>query len=130
MQAAPYRFAVHTGQLQPLRPARQERTVTQSGIVNQGELADLLGTGQGRHQPGQIRPAHRNISRSQNALGLPARIITPPITDGEQLAALKRIMRSGIGADIGAELIWGNREVESGADGDLRRIHTTVKYSF
>ena len=32
--------------------------------------------------------------------------------------------------DIGAELIWGNREVESGADGDLRRIHTTVKYSF
>jgi len=32
--------------------------------------------------------------------------------------------------DIGAELIWGNREVESGADGDLRRLHTTVKYSF
>ena len=32
--------------------------------------------------------------------------------------------------DIGAELIRGNREVESGADGDLRRIHTTVKYSF
>lgn len=32
--------------------------------------------------------------------------------------------------DIGAELIWGNRELESGADGDLRRIHTTVKYSF
>ena len=32
--------------------------------------------------------------------------------------------------DIGAELIWGNREVESGADGDLRRLHTSVKYSF
>ena len=32
--------------------------------------------------------------------------------------------------DIGAELIWGNREIESGADGDLRRVHTTVKYSF
>lgn len=32
--------------------------------------------------------------------------------------------------DIGAELIFGNRELESGADGDLRRIHTTVKYSF
>jgi multidrug efflux pump subunit AcrA (membrane-fusion protein) len=32
--------------------------------------------------------------------------------------------------DIGAELTWGNRELESGADGDLRRIHTTVKYSF
>ena len=32
--------------------------------------------------------------------------------------------------DIGAELIWGNREIESGADGDLRRLHTTVKYSF
>ena len=32
--------------------------------------------------------------------------------------------------DIGAELIWGRREVESGAKGDLRRLHTTVKYSF
>ena len=32
--------------------------------------------------------------------------------------------------DIGAELIWGNREVESGADGDLRRLHTSIKYSF
>ena len=32
--------------------------------------------------------------------------------------------------DIGAELIFGNRELESGADGDLRRIHTSVKYSF
>ena len=32
--------------------------------------------------------------------------------------------------DIGAELIWGAREVESGADGDLRRLHTSVKYSF
>ena len=41
---------------------------------------------------------------------------SPPDMDGE--------------LDIGAELIWGNREVESGADGDLRRIHTTVKYSF
>lgn len=32
--------------------------------------------------------------------------------------------------DIGAELIWGQRSLESGADGDLRRLHTTVKYSF
>ena len=32
--------------------------------------------------------------------------------------------------DLGAELSWGNRELESGADGDLKRIHTTVKYSF
>ena len=32
--------------------------------------------------------------------------------------------------DLGAELSWGNRELESGADGDLRGIHTTVKYSF
>ena len=32
--------------------------------------------------------------------------------------------------DLGAELSWGNRALESGADGDLRRIHTTVKYSF
>ena len=32
--------------------------------------------------------------------------------------------------DIGAELIWGNRELENGSDGDLRRIHTSIKYSF
>ena len=32
--------------------------------------------------------------------------------------------------DLGAEVSWGNRELESGVDGDLRRIHTTVKYSF
>jgi hypothetical protein len=32
--------------------------------------------------------------------------------------------------DIGAELIFGTREIESGADGDLRRIHASVKYSF
>ena len=32
--------------------------------------------------------------------------------------------------DIGAELIFGNREIESGANGDLRRIHTSVTYSF
>ena len=32
--------------------------------------------------------------------------------------------------DIGAELIWGERSLESGADGELRRLHTTVKYSF
>ncbi|RZA21279.1 MAG: hypothetical protein EOP93_03465 [Lysobacteraceae bacterium] len=32
--------------------------------------------------------------------------------------------------DIGAELIFGTRELESGVDGDLRRLHTTIKYSF
>lgn len=32
--------------------------------------------------------------------------------------------------DIGAELIWGQRSLEGEADGDLRRLHTTVKYSF
>ena len=32
--------------------------------------------------------------------------------------------------DIGAELIWGERTLENGADGELRRLHTHVKYSF
>ena len=32
--------------------------------------------------------------------------------------------------DIGAELIWGQRETEDGATGELRRLHTHVKYSF
>ena len=32
--------------------------------------------------------------------------------------------------DVGAELGWGRRTLESGAEGDIKRIHTTVKYSF
>ncbi|MFC0676285.1 DcaP family trimeric outer membrane transporter [Lysobacter korlensis] len=32
--------------------------------------------------------------------------------------------------DIGAELIWGQRSLEGEADGDLRRLHTHVKYTF
>jgi outer membrane murein-binding lipoprotein Lpp len=32
--------------------------------------------------------------------------------------------------DVGAELIWGQRSLEDDREGDLRRIHTHVKYSF
>jgi DcaP outer membrane protein len=32
--------------------------------------------------------------------------------------------------DVGAELIWGRRSLENDLEGDLRRIHTHVKYSF
>lgn len=32
--------------------------------------------------------------------------------------------------DIGAEIIFGQREVESGLDGDLNRLHMHVKYNF
>lgn len=32
--------------------------------------------------------------------------------------------------DIGAELIWGQRSLEDDREGDLRRIHTSIKYSF
>lgn len=32
--------------------------------------------------------------------------------------------------DIGSELIWGRREIESGDSGELYRIHSFVKYSF
>lgn len=32
--------------------------------------------------------------------------------------------------EFGAELIYGQRSLESEADGDLRRLHTHVKYSF
>ena len=32
--------------------------------------------------------------------------------------------------DVGAELIWGQRSLENELEGDLRRIHTHVKYSF
>lgn len=32
--------------------------------------------------------------------------------------------------DIGAEIIFGQREIESGLDGDLNRLHMHVKYNF
>jgi hypothetical protein len=32
--------------------------------------------------------------------------------------------------DLGMELIYGERELESGADGDLRRLHVHARYSF
>jgi hypothetical protein len=32
--------------------------------------------------------------------------------------------------DVGAELIWGQRSLASGADGELRRLHMHVKYNF
>lgn len=32
--------------------------------------------------------------------------------------------------DIGAELIWGERQLEDDREGDLRRLHTHVKFSF
>ena len=32
--------------------------------------------------------------------------------------------------DVGAELIWAQRSLENELEGDLRRIHTHVKYSF
>ena len=32
--------------------------------------------------------------------------------------------------DVGAELIYGERELESGLEGDLTRLHTHVKFSF
>lgn len=32
--------------------------------------------------------------------------------------------------DLGAELIWGKREIESGDSGELNRVQTHVKYSF
>jgi len=32
--------------------------------------------------------------------------------------------------DVGAEISWGERTLSNGESGDLRRLHTTVKYTF
>ena len=32
--------------------------------------------------------------------------------------------------DVGAEIGWGQRSLEDDREGDLKRFHTTVKYSF
>ena len=32
--------------------------------------------------------------------------------------------------EVGAELIWGKRELETGDSGEINRLQTHVKYSF
>lgn len=52
------------------------------------------------------------------------------ITKGAQSAHLNVIYTPLPKLDLGAELIWGQRELESGDRGDLNRLQTHVKYSF
>ena len=59
-----------------------------------------------------------------------AAISGPNVTESAQSWHANMIYSPLPKLDIGAELGWGRRSLESGADGDLRRIHTTVKYSF
>jgi len=57
-------------------------------------------------------------------------ITGPGVTEGAQSWHANMIYSPLPKLDLGAELSWGRRSLESGADGDLRRLHTTVKYSF
>lgn len=52
------------------------------------------------------------------------------ITKSSQSAHLNLIYTPLPKLDLGAELIWGQRELESGDRGDLNRLQTHVKYSF
>ncbi|MBF6026039.1 DcaP family trimeric outer membrane transporter [Lysobacter niastensis] len=52
------------------------------------------------------------------------------ITKGAQSAHLNLIYTPLPKLDLGAELIWGQRELENGDRGDLNRLQTHVKYNF
>lgn len=52
------------------------------------------------------------------------------ITKSAQSAHLNMIYTPLPKLDLGAELIWGQRELENGDRGDLNRLQTHVKYNF
>ncbi len=52
------------------------------------------------------------------------------ITKGAQSAHVNVIYTPLPKLDLGAELIWGQRELENGDRGDLNRLQTHVKYNF
>ncbi|HEY0506142.1 MAG TPA: DcaP family trimeric outer membrane transporter [Lysobacter sp.] len=52
------------------------------------------------------------------------------ITQSAQSAHINLIYSPLPKLDVGAELIWGKRELESGDAGELNRLQTHVKYSF
>ncbi|RPE80013.1 DcaP family trimeric outer membrane transporter [Vulcaniibacterium tengchongense] len=52
------------------------------------------------------------------------------ITKSAQSAHLNLIYSPLPKLDLGAELIWGQRELENGDRGELRRLQTHVKYNF
>lgn len=52
------------------------------------------------------------------------------ITKGAQSAHLNLIYTPLPKLDLGAELIWGQRELENGDRGELNRLQTHVKYNF
>ncbi|KAF1720215.1 DcaP family trimeric outer membrane transporter [Pseudoxanthomonas wuyuanensis] len=52
------------------------------------------------------------------------------ITKGAQSAHVNLIYSPLPKLDLGAELIWGKRELENGDSGELNRLQTHVKYTF
>ena len=63
------------------------------------------------------------------ALGIPMLVMRRRTERAESLHA-NLIYSPMPKLDIGAELIWGRRELEDAREGDLRRLHAHVKYSF
>ncbi|MEL1265816.1 DcaP family trimeric outer membrane transporter [Pseudoxanthomonas putridarboris] len=52
------------------------------------------------------------------------------ITKGAQSAHVNLIYTPLPKLDVGAELIWGKRELENGDSGELNRLQTHIKYTF
>ena len=71
-----------------------------------------------------------NVFYSRAEYDNPVALTGPLITRSAQSAHANLIYSPLPKLDIGAELIWGQRELENGDAGELRRLQTHVKYSF
>lgn len=67
-----------------------------------------------------------SMARFDNDTGLAG----SAVTEGAQSYHANLIYSPFPKLDVGAELIYGEHELENGLEGDLSRLHTTVKYTF
>ncbi|MCD9030665.1 porin [Luteimonas sp. Y-2-2-4F] len=71
-----------------------------------------------------------NLVYSVASLDNPAALTGTEVTERAQSWRVNLIYSPLPGLDVGGELSWGERRLEDGRDGDLRRVHTHLKYSF
>ncbi|MDO5505897.1 MAG: DcaP family trimeric outer membrane transporter [Pseudoxanthomonas suwonensis] len=102
------------------------------GVIDQGGDIDATGMLAGfvawRHVFNQQLRGNLFYSRAEydNDVALTG----PGITRSAQSIHANLIYSPLPKLDVGAELIFGRRTIESGESGDLRRLHTHIRYSF
>ena len=70
------------------------------------------------------------LAYSTSRIDTDAAAIGPAATRNTQSVRANLIYSPFPKLDVGAEISWAERELSNGDTGDLKRLHTTVKYSF